>query len=119
MDPAESTCKVLTAHQCRYHHSVAHLILTVPTLQGDFTALASEPYCVCGIDVAAPHQLHRPAPAAAGAPLWPAPLDVFRSQFSAAEWAEVQSHAGDEGRMDSCFQRFWSLKEVGGVSVFV
>lgn len=74
--------------------------------EGDYTALASEPLCVCGVDVAAPQQLRR----AKHANLLEA-ISQFKGQFAASEWDMIMAQAHDEPRMEACFQRLWSLKE--------
>ena len=59
--------------------------------------LAAEPFCVCGVDVAAPGQLRR-----AGAP---APMQqyvrLFKHQFTLDETQRILA-AGDEGEAASC-----------------
>jgi len=74
--------------------------------KGRFTALASDPLCVVGIDIAAPRQL-------AGRKNMPFPeaVEALRSEFSHSEWATIQSFAPDAAGMEACFQRLWSLKE--------
>lgn len=74
--------------------------------EGHFTALASEPLCVCGIDVAAPQQLRRPK----DMPLRAA-IQGFKGMFAAPEWHMIESHAHDSILMETCFTRLWSLKE--------
>lgn len=53
-------------------------------LQGSFVALASEPVCLCGVDVSAPDQLRRPPGTSAMSV-----LSAFEDQLTAAE---VMSH---------------------------
>ncbi|KAJ8605189.1 hypothetical protein CTAYLR_000401 [Chrysophaeum taylorii] len=72
--------------------------------EGRFVVLASEPRCVCGVDVAAPDQFRR-GPAA------PRNLEDFfrtmRDVLSPREWAFVR-----EGpRQAERFRYFWSCKE--------
>ena len=61
--------------------------------------------CICGCDVAAPHQLRRKAEQ----PLATV-LSSFSQQLTTAEWAAVNSSA-DESGIESRFRQFWSLKE--------
>jgi hypothetical protein len=56
--------------------------------------LAAEPFCVCGVDVAAPTQLRRGG--AHTAPLMRDYVQLFRRQFTPAEVTHVLS-AGLEG----------------------
>jgi 4'-phosphopantetheinyl transferase len=67
--------------------------------------LASEDICVCGCDVAAPHQLRRNA----GQPLADVLL-AFSKQLTPAEWAVVRK-SPIEAEIESRFRQFWSLKE--------
>jgi 4'-phosphopantetheinyl transferase len=73
--------------------------------QGDYVVLASEDLCVCGCDVAAPHQLRRNS----GQPLSDV-LDAFTKQLTPAEW-EVVRESPLEAAVESRFRQFWSLKE--------
>ncbi|KAG1661534.1 hypothetical protein FOA52_000044 [Chlamydomonas sp. UWO 241] len=74
--------------------------------EGNFTALAADPLCVVGIDVAAPNQVRR-----RGGEAFATAIEIFRAQFAPSEWALIQGCAHDEGQMESWFQRLWSLKE--------
>lgn len=73
-------------HAPNFNFNVSH--------EGDWVVLASEPLCVCGVDVAAPGQLRR-ANAAATPPMREY-LQLFARQFTAVERAAVLS-AGHEG----------------------
>ena len=77
----------------------------ISILQGDYVVLASEGFCICGCDVAAPHQLRRNA----GQSLNDV-LSSFTNQLTPAEWAVVRKSPGDE-LIESQFRKFWSLKE--------
>ncbi|CAE8630556.1 unnamed protein product [Polarella glacialis] len=80
--------------------------------EGDWVVLASEPLCVCGVDVAAPA-------AARSASHGASPVDLrdFEEQLAEEEWEQVRLAAA--GEADSAlstggygtFQRFWSAKE--------
>lgn len=91
--------------------------------EGSWVVLASEPVCVCGVDVAAPHDAR---PGAEGIDLW----RDFQDQLAIDEWATVFEAADKEeaeAEEDqplavssqrprsppgySTFQRFWSAKE--------
>ena len=77
-------------------------------IQGSYVVLASEPYCLCGVDITAPHQLRRPQ----GTPL-SAAIESLRGSFAQEEWALIQGYSQqDERATETCFQRIWSLKEV-------
>eukprot|EP00928_Gymnodinium_smaydae_P047268 TRINITY_DN31536_c0_g1_i1.p1 TRINITY_DN31536_c0_g1~~TRINITY_DN31536_c0_g1_i1.p1 ORF type:complete len:502 (-),score=142.53 TRINITY_DN31536_c0_g1_i1:44-1516(-) len=84
--------------------------------EGDWVVLASEPLCVCGVDVAAPPERRPNA----------RQLDVFsdfRDQLAPFEWTEVRRKATEEtaaagGTLPpgsvpgyESFQRYWSAKE--------
>lgn len=49
--------------------------------KGDFTVLAAEPFCLVGVDVAAPSQLRRPGRVGG----IQAAIQLMRNQFSPAE----------------------------------
>eukprot|EP00930_Biecheleria_cincta_P006877 TRINITY_DN107969_c0_g1_i1.p1 TRINITY_DN107969_c0_g1~~TRINITY_DN107969_c0_g1_i1.p1 ORF type:complete len:377 (+),score=74.57 TRINITY_DN107969_c0_g1_i1:137-1132(+) len=81
--------------------------------EGDWVVLASEPICVCGVDVAAPPE------ARMGSDHVNLKED-FGEQLSAEEWQEVDMAAAAETRLGrrgvgppgyGCFQRYWSAKE--------
>lgn len=78
--------------------------------EGDWVVLASEPLCVCGVDVAAPEQ-HRPGKHRANI------FEDFRDQLTADEWLVVRQEASaapsDPAEQPGyqAFQRFWSCKE--------
>jgi len=74
-------------------------------LQGDYVVLASEDICVCGCDVAAPHQLRRNA----DQPLADV-LAAFSKQLTPEEWAVVRE-SPLESNVETRFRQFWSLKE--------
>ena len=101
--------------------------LNVHVFAGCYVVLAAEPFCVCGVDVAAPGQLRR-----AGAP---APMkqyvQLFKHQLTLDETQRILA-AGDEGMahcktqhysikltplflclaaQQDCFRKLWSLKE--------
>lgn len=80
--------------------------------EGDWVVLASEPICICGVDVAAPHE-QRPGQG----------IDIFadlKDQLTEAEWQVVRSEAeacsleqqaAGEVPGYQAFQRHWSCKE--------
>lgn len=85
--------------------------------EGDWVVLASEPLCVCGVDVAAPYHGR---PGAANMDFW----RDFQEQLTSEEWAMVRRAAEEEalGHWSAseppvsppgytAFQRFWSAKE--------
>lgn len=74
--------------------------------EGRFVALASEPYAVCGIDVAAPSVTRdrKPKPMSEQ-------LRYMDKQFTPAELAVITGAHPDEKAMEAYFRRFWSLKE--------
>lgn len=74
--------------------------------EGYWVVLASEPVCLCGVDVAAPQQIRR----APGVPLLQSLL-ALRDQFSLREWNDVIRLEDNEHRMEETFQQYWSLKE--------
>eukprot|EP00775_Hariotina_reticulata_P013351 gene13351-13479_t len=86
-------------HAPNFNYNVSH--------EGDFTVLASESHCLCGVDVAAPHQLRRKG---SSRPLLEQ-LSLMRSQLCSSEWTLLQSLAADEGAMEAAFQAMWSCKE--------
>ncbi|GAX75507.1 hypothetical protein CEUSTIGMA_g2950.t1 [Chlamydomonas eustigma] len=75
--------------------------------EGDYTALAAEPYCLCGIDVAAPLRARRPS----GKQSLHQIINTMKGQFHTLEWSCIQSYAQREDMMEDCFLRHWSLKE--------
>mmetsp|Transcript_47803 Transcript_47803/g.120659 ORF Transcript_47803/g.120659 Transcript_47803/m.120659 type:complete len:296 (+) Transcript_47803:194-1081(+) len=74
--------------------------------EGDFVVLASEPLCICGIDVAAPEQVRLRGKEQGLEEL----QRIFRSQFTDWEWGCIRSAANEEGHK-RLFRRHWSLKE--------
>jgi 4'-phosphopantetheinyl transferase len=102
-------------HAPNFNFNVSH--------EGDFVVLASEPLCVCGVDVAAPASL-RPGRAAKPAREY---LATFSRQLTARETRRIlaagnegvslrrprhsQSHMRSTEAMQAAFQRLWSLKE--------
>ncbi|KAK9808136.1 hypothetical protein WJX73_000595 [Symbiochloris irregularis] len=74
--------------------------------EGDYVVLASEPLCVCGIDVAAPQQA-RSSPTKTFQELY----ETFRSQISRAEWQTILRSGHDDATREEAFQQYWSLKE--------
>eukprot|EP00803_Ostreobium_quekettii_P007338 evm.model.scf_419EXC.4 EVM.evm.TU.scf_419EXC.4 scf_419EXC:37246-39366(+) len=87
-------------HAPNFNFNVSH--------EGNFVVLASEPVCLCGVDVAAPRQLQT----SCATPI-KEHLNSFRNQLTSFEWDAVNS-AGDERQVYEAFQRHWSLKEVRG-----
>jgi 4'-phosphopantetheinyl transferase len=75
--------------------------------QGDYVILAAEPICICGCDLAAPHQLRR----GKAQPLADV-LAAFADQLTPAEWATVHGAGADEEAVEAQFRKLWSLKEV-------
>lgn len=73
--------------------------------EGDYVVLASEPICICGIDVAAPQQIRRSQQE---------PLESFfahfQQQFTPAEWRAIRAAADDDSKA-AAFRQHWSLKE--------
>jgi len=67
--------------------------------EGDFVVLASEPLCVCGVDVAAPGQLRRKG--AAQTPPMHEYVQLFRRQLTGREVEQVLG-AGCEGELGGC-----------------
>ncbi|KAK9814129.1 hypothetical protein WJX72_001038 [[Myrmecia] bisecta] len=74
--------------------------------EGDYVALASEPLCLCGVDVAAPQQARAQRPAG-----FAALQKSYQRQLTLGEWATVRSLGPDEAAMDDMFRCIWSLKE--------
>lgn len=78
--------------------------------EGDWVVLASEPICVCGVDVAAP-EVHRPGSYRAEM------YRDFKDQLTEQEWRVVRQEAATvepapgEQPGYRAFQRFWSCKE--------
>eukprot|EP00443_Scrippsiella_acuminata_P000189 CAMPEP_0115325820 /NCGR_PEP_ID=MMETSP0270-20121206/83227_1 /TAXON_ID=71861 /ORGANISM="Scrippsiella trochoidea, Strain CCMP3099" /LENGTH=203 /DNA_ID=CAMNT_0002746053 /DNA_START=1 /DNA_END=609 /DNA_ORIENTATION=+ len=86
-----------------FNFSVSH--------EGDWVVLASEPLCLCGVDVAAPQERRDQANRRS---------DIFRdleTQLTPAEWAFVRqegqrpSVGSDDDPAYEAFQRHWSCKE--------
>lgn len=75
--------------------------------EGDYVALASDPHCIVGVDVAAPQQIRRRG---AAGPLLDS-LRLLRGQLTGAEWARISGLAGDEAAMEAAFQGVWGCKE--------
>jgi len=77
--------------------------------EGRFVVLATEPWLVCGVDVAAPE-------VARGGKRRDIEetLRMMRSQLTPNELAVIDRARPDAARMDALFRRFWSLKEVPG-----
>jgi 4'-phosphopantetheinyl transferase len=79
--------------------------------EGDWVVLASEPRCVCGVDVSAPEDCGMGAKTDV--------FNTFREQLSPAEWEQVRrkaaegpSQPGADPTYDcDAFQRYWSCKE--------
>lgn len=78
--------------------------------EGDWVVLASEPLCICGVDVAAPQQMRRGARV----------VDVFKDfadQLTPEEWEFVRREGQRSGTAPGedptyeAFQRHWSCKE--------
>lgn len=94
------------ADLANFNFSVSH--------EGDWVVLASEPLCLCGVDIAAPQRGQECNI-----------FDTFRDYLTADEWKVVQAEAKMDELMDSlvwaetscdshgygAFQRFWSAKE--------
>lgn len=57
--------------------------------EGDWVVLASEPRCVCGVDVSAPEACRPGARTDV--------FDIFEEQLSPAEWEEVRRKAAEAG----------------------
>lgn len=87
-----STCRT-KARPCRVTRRRSKVV-TRATLSGSYVVLAAEPFCVCGVDVAAPGQLRRPGASA------PASMqqyvELFKRQFTSSETRRILA-AGDEG----------------------
>lgn len=81
-----------------FNYNVSH--------EGRYVALVSEPLCVCGVDIAAPEQLRK-----RGARSLEQALATFKQCFSNDEWSQVNCWAPDADKVESCFQKLWSLKE--------
>ncbi|KAK9735166.1 hypothetical protein RND81_04G188100 [Saponaria officinalis] len=77
-----------------YNFNVSH--------HGDFVAIASEPFCLVGLDIVS-HGL----PVEQTAPEF---VNSFSSYFSSMEWIEIMS-AGSSNDMLKEFYRYWTLKE--------
>jgi len=79
--------------------------------EDDWVVLASEPRCVCGVDVAAPEAQRHPNSAKINV------FDLFQEELSPAEWEQVRRKAaeGPSGPgadpFNDAFQRYWSCKE--------
>ncbi len=74
--------------------------------EGKFVVLATEPWMVCGVDVAAPE-------AARGGKKreFDETLRMMTSQLTKAEMAVIEAARPDVPKMEDLFRRFWSLKE--------
>ncbi|KAF8065883.1 Aasdhppt [Scenedesmus sp. PABB004] len=81
-----------------FNYNVSH--------EGAWVVLAAEGRCLVGVDVAAPRQLR-----GRGGRGLAASLELMRAQLSDAEWARLQSLAGDEAAMEAAFQQMWCVKE--------
>jgi hypothetical protein len=68
--------------------------------------LTSEPLCLCGVDVAAPHEA-RPG----GRPLRGV-LELLRTSFADAEWQLLQDLWDNQAALQAAFQCMWACKEV-------
>ncbi|CAL5226778.1 g9635 [Coccomyxa viridis] len=77
--------------------------------EGDFVVLASEPVCICGVDVAAPQQLRvrNSQQKMSMAEL----RSIFSRQFTEYEWASVDAAGPSTDAKEGMFRRLWSLKE--------
>ena len=137
--PAQANAPAARPHAPNWNFNVSHegapprfwLHDSPPTANrmatGNYVVLASEPFCVCGVDVAAPGQLRR-AGATAPVPMQQY-IELFKHQFTASETQRILA-AGDEGAapcfpllralltpvscpaaQQNCFRKLWSLKE--------
>ncbi|KAH8093527.1 holo-[acyl-carrier-protein] synthase [Aureococcus anophagefferens] len=75
--------------------------------EGQYVVIASEPFCVCGVDVAAPDQFRR-----SGAPEQDVEkfFGTMRDILSKKEWAYVR-RTPEPAAMAERFRYFWSCKE--------
>eukprot|EP00051_Salpingoeca_urceolata_P012270 m.152168 g.152168 ORF g.152168 m.152168 type:complete len:316 (-) comp17434_c0_seq2:2150-3097(-) len=88
-------------HCPNFNYNVSH--------EGQYVALASEPLCVVGMDVAAPQQLRSRAK-----PMSPADVQrLFHSTCCQAEWAFINAELAHRGpaHFERAFRLHWSLKE--------
>lgn len=77
--------------------------------EGDFVVLASEPVCVCGVDVAAPGQLRMKR--GQGAPRTVEEmLQTFSRQLTEYERGLIKRQPTDDLK-EEVFRRHWSMKE--------
>jgi len=88
-------------------HDLANFNFNV-SHEGDWVVLASEPLCVCGIDVAAPPSRRKGQQ--------PDIFETFAEYLTADEWRVVRAEAAtDRENVEQpgygAFQRFWSAKE--------
>ena len=78
--------------------------------EGEFVVLASEPVCVCGVDVAAPGQARRRR-RDGQMPSIDEMLRTFANTLAPNERAAVENARGDDDAKEDVFRRHWSLKE--------
>mmetsp|Transcript_22055 Transcript_22055/g.61211 ORF Transcript_22055/g.61211 Transcript_22055/m.61211 type:complete len:319 (-) Transcript_22055:257-1213(-) len=90
--------RVCRQHAPNFNFNVSH--------EGDYVVLASEPLCICGVDVAAPSQLRRRGKEQTIHEIH----SIFRSSFTDNEWKLIFG-AGVEDEQKQMFRRLWSLKE--------
>lgn len=76
--------------------------------EGQYVVIASEPYCVCGVDVAAPEQFRR----SSASPEQDVEkfFGTMRDILSKKEWAYVRRADGPLAQAER-FRYFWSCKE--------
>jgi len=74
--------------------------------EGKFVVLATEPWMLCGVDVAAPEEAR-----GGKKKEFDDTLRMMTSQLTKAEMAVIERARPDVPRMEGLFRRFWSLKE--------
>lgn len=75
-----------------------------PSHEGSWVVCASEPLCVCGIDVAELRRENKKGE----------PIDFYKSfkdQLTEHEWADVRSTGGSLDDQYEVFSRYWAAKE--------
>eukprot|EP00884_Botryococcus_braunii_P009141 jgi/Botrbrau1/18228/Bobra.53_1s0084.1 len=89
------------SHAPNFNFNVSH--------EGDYVVLASEPLCICGVDVAAPGQVRAARQGQAMSM-----VDLERRlgpQFTANEWETIKGMGPDHAAQEKVLRRLWSLKE--------
>ena len=106
--------KPFTKSPPRYQNKMPNFNFNI-SHEGNYVALASEPYAVVGIDVAAPSQFRRRGQGnQSGYGVSKEGIEAFfrdlKGSFGESEWNVIHSYASDEQKL-AAFRRFWSCKE--------